>query len=577
MTSNEKNTLRRFTPAVVLAVALWAIYASQRPSPTSESTTGFETARAPSAEETEAAQQAILETGLRVGSELTYRFHRGIEMATPLMDSGRPIEVQAQLVLRVLRDLARESGRSKRSKWLCEIELRTDDGKSSLAVARAELSKDLEIVRLEGQLENEAGWALKDALSSWAFFGQEDTSGSYRAQITEQEGVWTKSKLAYTQFSAPAPAKAPQVKSSSHRMKWDPQISAPFWIEGSEKWELQPTTSGTIALSYRLDLLSSAYFKRPLTQGSLPQARLSNESALASHDSRELKRTTTGRTWSELRSALLRSDALSGTERLTLFNDLLTALKANPGLASELEAIARKAGPAGSRAFSLAIGTLATAASPEAQASLRSLYRDAAIPTEAKGQILSAWTTTDGTLDPPTRALLRSESEGGENSSLSSGASYALGSAMRHGVDPESLDSIRKIHSSAMTAADRERALEAMGNSGRPEFVETMKQELQSENEQLRSAAAFSLRMIPGEEARAALEVALNDSSSGVRMAAVEALAYRPHGENWEAALTRCAKQDPESNVRASCLRVKQAHTVQTPLSTENPKEESSS
>ena len=70
----------------------------------------------------------------------------------------------------------------------------------------------------------------------------------------------------------------------------------------------------------------------------------------------------------------------------------------------------------------------------------------------------------------------------------------------------------------------REDAVDALGESGRPEAIEFLSLALEDEDEDVREAAIDALANIGGNEAAQALAIALQDEDSSIREEAVEAL-----------------------------------------------------
>ncbi len=535
--SRNRPGTKRFTAALALLAAIAFWHVNERPAqdrviaysqdaPTLQKQTPVEVPRAL----------------LRAGTEFEYDFERRIDFDSSLLPSGTPVAYQGTLVVRILK--------KKKDGWTGEAELLSENSKS-ISSARIEISQELRLSKMSGRLEDESGWALKDALASWAFFHNEDTSGRYRARLTRDQNLWAKTKIGY--IAVPS---APTIVSSIHKMAWNANFNVPQTLDGNEVWQIEKK-GGLLSLNYRLSLIATRSNVTAKLVGHLPDSKLPH--SLTDDHQSEIHTKSPARSWHELIGALVWSDSLTGQQRLTLFSDLLAYLKTNPGYAAELESLARKNAASNSRSYSIAIGTLATNGSPEAQASLRSLYEDPAIPEAAKGQILSAWTTTDRPLDEATRALLRRESESGLNKSLSTGATFALGSAMRSGPDRQSIESIKRSHTTAENMRDRESAIEAMGNSGSTAFLGSIQHELAGGDERIRASAAFSLRFIPGDEARSALSSALKDKDSKVRASAAEALRFRPVSEKWSAPLQQCSTNDPEAVVRDVCRQVIQS------------------
>lgn len=117
------------------------------------------------------------------------------------------------------------------------------------------------------------------------------------------------------------------------------------------------------------------------------------------------------------------------------------------------------------------------------------------------------WILSQGEKGSPGQTTLGADSEGG-------GSLHAVGT------------DIPRLQA-ALTSADsseREEAVEALGESGRPEAVAPLSLALADEDVDVRKAAIVALGEIGGDKAAQALAIALQDEDSSVREEAVEAL-----------------------------------------------------
>ena len=101
-------------------------------------------------------------------------------------------------------------------------------------------------------------------------------------------------------------------------------------------------------------------------------------------------------------------------------------------------------------------------------------------------------------------------------------------------------------------ALDRMDAVEALGESGRPEAVVPLSLALEDEDEDVREAAITALANIGGDEAAQALAIALQDKDTSVREEAVEALAEI--GGDEAAQALAIALQDKDTSVREEAV-----------------------
>jgi HEAT repeat protein len=95
---------------------------------------------------------------------------------------------------------------------------------------------------------------------------------------------------------------------------------------------------------------------------------------------------------------------------------------------------------------------------------------------------------------------------------------------------------------SAGSPGERRRYLEALGNSGAPRALPALRAAMSGDDRQLASAAAFSLRFVPGPDADALLEQSIGRPE--VALAAIRATAYRDPAR-WRPLLLAARDQYP--------------------------------
>lgn len=269
-----------------------------------------------------------------------------------------------------------------------------------------------------------------------------------------------------------------------------------------------------------------------------------------------------GVTWEKTRTELLGLGSLSNSEKLRVFGDLVKLLRAGKVTAMELrELLGRDAIRLGSLSplFQSVVGALATAGGPENFAALRAIYADPDCPVSGKGSVQAALTTTEAPIDAPTRDFLAEAMRVEQNRELANGAAYALGSALQRAPDDASSRSaIADIHSAWAAAGGNVPAqlslLDVMGNSGRLEFLPSIRGAMDTRNDpSVQAKAVFSLRYVDSMEANALLAAQLANPNPPLREAAIEAVRMGTWRESYRPALETCASSDPVEKLRTAC------------------------
>jgi hypothetical protein len=364
---------------------------------------------------------------------------------------------------------------------------------------------------------------LKDLLALWVFPLEQDTVGRYTAAFgrLSDDGSFpreTKSKLAYLDPRAPA------IAASTHRATWNRALGVPLELSGEESTRLG---EGKLAMSsrarYRLRLVSESAAETRSVVFDHPEPL-----AISPHGRRPARETSP---WPELARRFAGAPTLSASEQLRLFGELVASLRARPATAGRLLALLAPAllrQGSSSPEFKLAVGSLATAASPEAQSALRTLYSDADCAASGRGTILAALTTTQAPLSEATREFLAEQARA-EDTDLATGAELASGAALRNaGSDPTALAAIQQLEeawAAGGTETRKRDLLDAMGNSGRAEFFPIVSQVVSGDDPALRNKAIFALRFMRNDSATSLLASELTDPDPNARAAAASAIA----------------------------------------------------
>lgn len=416
-------------------------------------------------------------------------------------------------------------------------------------------AKKLELSTSELKTDGERQHAnvLKDLISLWAFPLEQDTVGGYRASFEEKDGEQKKIKLTYLE------AGAPSIFASEHWLSWDAVLGVPKNLRGSERTHHE---SGSMPLTtestYTIEFKGMAEIPEQLNS-----IQWQKTDSLALTPMKEkLDPAELGVTWEKTKGELAAIHSYSSSERLRIFGDLVKLLRAGKISAADLKnLLSRDQLRLGSNSpiFQAIVGTLATVGGKESFAALRAIYTDPECPVSGKGSIQAGLTTTEAPIDSATRDFLAEQARETENRSLAEGAAYALGSSLQNSSnDSSTQNAIQDLHAAWRAAAGNLTAqlslLDAMGNSGRAEFLPEIRSSMDTRNDPyLQAKAIFSLRYINTGEANGLLGPQLQNPTPTLREAAIEALRQGTWREEFRATLETCAANDPVQKLRSSC------------------------
>lgn len=235
--------------------------------------------------------------------------------------------------------------------------------------------------------------------------------------------------------------------------------------------------------------------------------------------------------------------------------------------ASAADAGARIRAGADREETQLLAGALGSAGAPAAQRALADLARDSGLADGARAQAvialgLSANPTSEAIA--ALRALVR-----GPEGDLREGALLAMGNLALHlrGTDPAGaaaiVDELVALLATAASDADRASVLRALGNTGDERIVGVVASYLGSGDWTVRAAVYWSLRQISTADAARLLVRGLSDPGSGVRSAAVSAIATQPPA-GFTGLLIALYRREAIADVRREILVVAATHASTT-------------
>jgi HEAT repeat protein len=204
------------------------------------------------------------------------------------------------------------------------------------------------------------------------------------------------------------------------------------------------------------------------------------------------------------------------------------------------------------------LGALGAAGTPEAQQALIALAADASLPLHVQQAAIEALHAVDEPTADTMAALELLTNV--ENDEIKKSASYALGAlAGKLAATDEAQASayVQKIvaqFEAAQSDGERMRLLDALGNAGRPEGLESIAQGLTSADSVVRDIAARALRKIDAPQADAMLsDLLLSEAEADVREAALFAAGFRRFSP-LAAALSAILQREPESHLRGQAV-----------------------
>lgn len=236
----------------------------------------------------------------------------------------------------------------------------------------------------------------------------------------------------------------------------------------------------------------------------------------------------------------------------------------HPEALPEFMAFVDEVGPKG-KLFSLLPHTLSVAGTPEAQQSLISMALKYESDPQAMFQIVSSMLFVDNPEVSTVEYLEKLHSKAIEQTS--DVAMMALGKYGRS-ADESGDRAFQYVKLQLETAKDdnsRSVAISALGNGGRSENLEILKNYLKSENPDLRSRAVDALRFVTSEDRYVLIMQAMTaDRDPTVRTAAAASLQYQPINSIYVSQLIDAVGKEKEMKVRAEQYKVlvKYSHLV---------------
>ncbi len=252
----------------------------------------------------------------------------------------------------------------------------------------------------------------------------------------------------------------------------------------------------------------------------------------------------------------LRKTQASASQRWDVIDRLAALFQLRPDALRD--ALSAMKGPLGREDAELMLAALAHTKTPDSQAALGTLAADSAVEAGLRRSAVVRLgldeAPTEGTLDALDRL-----SKNADDAGLRETALLALGGAARQAADAESTTgvaqkTIRALERDLGAAGSVERRtllLSALGNTGSPDVLSTLRTQLSDADPRIRSAAINALRLIPGPEVEALLSAAVaRDPDALVRRSAVDTLGGRPLTATTLDALLTALRSDADGMVR---------------------------
>lgn len=262
--------------------------------------------------------------------------------------------------------------------------------------------------------------------------------------------------------------------------------------------------------------------------------------------------------------ANVNDDSMGDNEKEAVFVELANALKKQPDMIPRLKDRALDAAT-GSREKSMLIGSLGFVGTPAAQAAMVQIYNGNSSVDE-KQKVVTEMALSPRGLTPETKVFLRDVYDAADPvvSDVAGTAGLALGSSIAKDGDPATVKFLKEEYDKAtalFAKKDNQEIkqsylLTAMGNSKSEAFISEVKDSLDSESDEVRSAAVNSLRFAQDVDSRSLLFDSLkSDASEDVKVTAAQSLLYQPFDDKTQDALQDCTA-DTSASIKFACYRV---------------------
>lgn len=259
--------------------------------------------------------------------------------------------------------------------------------------------------------------------------------------------------------------------------------------------------------------------------------RFGGEDMQRQHDTQR----TGGATYAELLEAFRATPADAWQAQAKLLAAFESTLRLEPQRAADMAAEVRASESEELR--STLMGALSGAGTPQSQAALIDLAKDAELDAETRRHALTMLGMADAPTAETTAALLEvlADADGDDENAaaLALGANVnktraAVSELEAEGRTKDAVETLIARLGAAQTDAERALYLAALGNTGDPRALESLLAYVAGPEVSLRAVATAALRFIPGASVDATLvEVFTTDSTLLVKLAALDAMRYR--------------------------------------------------
>ncbi len=347
---------------------------------------------------------------------------------------------------------------------------------------------------------------LKDFASIFAYRSNEDTTGKYEAEYTDEPERLFKRKTLYNSVAG----LSVRIVKSEHEFTRDPGTLELISGRGEE-------ATRAVVSKQSFMLAVSSYTIRRLN--SVVSRRVAQSDEVRPDTLRLTPESKGVASWSQVRGGLERFNQMNEPERLKLYHDVSRTIVADSeGPRQFNDWMNIHLDQPNLRNFS--IGVLATVGTAEAQQALIKIY--AQYP-ESRVTVLNSLATAGAPFSEETHQFLSTLLLSGQGN-LSYGAAFALGAGIQNQVTPASEDvqQLSRLLTNAATPDEQEIYLDAIGNSGSLAFLGVIETSMQSLDEGVREKAVLALRKMPAVATQSLLNLAGSDASVRVKAAATQ-------------------------------------------------------
>ncbi len=446
--------------------------------------------------------------------------------------------------------------------------LQQEAGMIGLGIEKT-LVAGLQFVRPE---KNDKAWSTQES----------DHLGDFAASYHSIEGKGIEKTKSYSKLLLPEGLRLPQQEPTQVRASALFSLAAqttllPSRVELAEEVHHSGFVShGKATLALTTERPSS--LKGAPALASLRWVSLQDNPTLERDPERELeskRELLRGATFEQLLTDLGKLPAAGDT--LKARHDALARLKAlfdlePPAIAEAVRSL--KSGEAAKNASAI-LGALSDSSSSEARDALADLGKDAALPSELRGDAI-----TNLALQPkpsPQTFDDLHELAKSDQPEVRSSAVLGLGATARSGAKGEdtkalaerATDDLAAGLSSAGTPEERKLYMEGLGNAGGPNALAAATAALQDPDPSVRAAAVASLRFAPAPQADVLIAQAwLKDQNADVRCEASFAASFRPNLAPLAEVAVQVLTKDSDVTVRLSVVALMSEHLEDQPTFT---------